>query len=99
MADEAGSQPADAGGELCDSQRLTAPDVRNSRWQRSILADERTIPRLRQELCVDQSTQQCVTEVALQSPQTLRLCGSQPEAGHLDELSLNPLEYFIDPHG
>jgi len=99
MADEAGSQPAGAGGELCDSQRSTAPDVRNPGWPRPVLSDERTIPRLRQKLCVDQCAQQRVADVALQPPQALRLRGGQPKARHLDELSLNPLEYFIDPHG
>jgi hypothetical protein len=99
LADEAGSQPADAGGQLGNSQSLTAPDVRNPRWQRSVLANEGTIPRLRQELCVDQCTKERVTDITLQPPQALCLCGCQTEARHLDELSLNPLEHFIDPHG
>jgi hypothetical protein len=99
LADEAGSQPVGAGGQLSDSQPLTAPDVGNPRWQRSVLADERTIPRLRQELCVDQCTKERVTDIAIQSPQTLCLRGSQTEARHFDELSLYSLEHVIDTHG
>jgi len=98
MADEAGSQPAGAGGVLCDSQPLTAPDVRNPRWQRSVQADEGAVPRLRQEFCVDQCAEERVTHIALQAPQALRLRGSQTEARHLDELPLDPLEHFIDAH-
>jgi hypothetical protein len=55
LADEAGSQPAGTGGlYLCDSQRLTAPDVPDPGRSCALLADERTIPGLRQELCIDQ---------------------------------------------
>jgi hypothetical protein len=77
---------------------MTAPDVRNARWQRPVLTNERTITRLRQKLCIDQSAQERVAHIPLQAPQALRLCGGQPKARHLDELSLDPLEHFIDPH-
>jgi len=78
---------------------LTAPDVRDPRWQRSVLADEGTVPRLRQELCVDQCAEKRVTNIALQAPQALCLRGCQTEARHFDELPLYSLEHFIDAHG
>jgi hypothetical protein len=77
---------------------MTAPDVRDPRWQRPVLTDERAIPGLRKKLCVDQSAQERVANISLQAPQALCLCGGQSKARHLDELSLDPLEHFIDPH-
>jgi hypothetical protein len=54
---------------------------------------------LRQELGIYEGAKQRVTNIALQSPQTLRLRGGQSEPRHLDELSLYSLEHFIDEHG
>jgi hypothetical protein len=54
---------------------------------------------LRQEFCVDQGAQERVTDIALESPQALCLCGGQTEARHLDEFPLDSLEHVIDAHG
>jgi hypothetical protein len=78
---------------------VTAPTVRNPRWQGAVLADKRSVSRLRQELGIHEGTKQRITNVALQSPQTLCLCGGQSEPRHFDEFPLYSLEHFIDEHG
>jgi hypothetical protein len=78
---------------------MTAPTVRNPRWQGAVLADKRSVSRLRQELGIHEGTKQRITKVALQSPQTLCLWGGQSEPRHLDEFPLYSLEHFIDEHG
>ena len=75
---------------------MTAPTVRNPRWQGAVLADKRSVSRLRQELGIHEGTKQRITKVALQSPQTLCLWGGQSEPRHLDEFPLYSLEHFID---
>lgn len=94
------SRPAPVGKKLRYSECLTTPTiVLGPHRQRSILADERAVAGLRQELCVHECAQQGVTHITIQSPQALGLGSGQPEARHLYEFALNPLQNIIDAHG
>lgn len=60
-------------------------------------ADERAVASLQQKARIDKRAQNRVAELGLEPTQTLRLCGRQPETGHLDELTLDSAEGFFDP--
>lgn len=60
-------------------------------------ADERAVAGLQEKSRVHKRTKNRVAELGVESPQALRLCGCQPEAGHLDELTLDSAERFFDP--
>jgi len=98
-ADEAGSQLTGIGGSnLRYGESLSAvnvPDrIRASSFQPHIGA----IARLREKLRVHECTKQCVAHVALQTPQSLSLCGRQSKSRHFYVLTLNPLKHVVDTH-
>ena len=103
VADEAGSQPAGAGGDaprysLSDRQALAVALAVNSCRSCSFQSDESAVSGLQQEFRVDERSQQGVSNVAVEAPQPLCLCRRQAKSRHFDELTLYPLEHFIDSH-
>jgi hypothetical protein len=95
LADKAGvSRPApvgDLGGCPLSVRRLF-------RHPRTFRADEPAIPGLHQEPGVDQRPEQRRANVAFEAPEPPGLSRSQTQTRHFHELSLHPLENFIDTH-
>jgi hypothetical protein len=56
---------------------------------------ECAVPGAKQELRVNESTEQRVTRSAVESPEPLRLRRRQTQSGHLDVLALNASQYVI----
>ena len=59
-------------------------------------ADERAVAGPQKKSRIYQRAKDRVAELGVESPQALRLRGCQPEAGHLDELTLDSPERFFD---
>jgi hypothetical protein len=60
-------------------------------------ADERAVTSPEKKSRVDERAENRIAELGFESPQALRLRGRQPEARHLDELTLDSAERFFDP--
>jgi hypothetical protein len=54
-----------------------------------------TISCAKQELGIDQSTEQRITRSAVETPKPLRLSRRQSQSGHLDVLALNASQYVV----
>jgi hypothetical protein len=53
------------------------------------------ISRAKQELGIDQSTEQRITRGPVETPKPLRLRRRQSQSGHLDVLALNASQYVV----
>lgn len=60
-------------------------------------ADERAVAGLQEKSRIDECAKNRVAELGVEPSQALCLRGCQPEAGHLDELTLDSAERFFDP--
>jgi hypothetical protein len=104
MADEAGCQPVGTGG--CNCYKLlgnrlglsASGGVREPGWTGAIIPNERAVARLQKESGVHERAQQGVTNLALETPQALRLRCCQPKSRHLNEFALDSLQHVIDTH-
>jgi hypothetical protein len=94
------SRPAPVGETTPSSYRRRARPLR--RWYprrtRSIHADKRAVASLREKLGFDQCREQRIADVAIQTPQALRLRGCQPKTRHFYELALYSLKHVLDTH-
>ena len=96
LADEAGSQPTGNGGLYLNGHSLSVRDVFPG--VRTFVADKRAVPGLNQEAGIDDGPEQRRANVTLETPEPTSLSRGQAEAGHFHELTLDPLENFIDTH-
>jgi hypothetical protein len=56
------------------------------------------ISRLRKKFRVNEGAEQCIADVALESPQALGLRSRQTKPGHLYEFALDSLEHVVNTH-
>ncbi len=63
----------------------------------AVLTDEGAVASLGEEPRIDKSAKHSVARRCIQSPQAPRLFGGQPQSGHLEKLTANPPDYFLNP--
>jgi hypothetical protein len=102
LADEAGCQRAGTGGNRnwlrSDCQRRPLAGHKLP-WTSSVRPNECALAGLRQETRLYKGAEQRVAHFSVKPPQALRLCCSEPQSRHFDELPLNPLKHLVDAHG
>ena len=61
-----------------------------------VVADEGAVTSAREEPCVDQRAEHRVARGRVEPPEPLRLLRRQPQPRHLEELSSNASNHFLD---
>jgi hypothetical protein len=84
--------------------RLVRKELHRPAWQVDLLSPngssligphECAVAGAKQELGVNECTEQRITRGAVETPEPLRLRGRQSQSGHLDVLALNASQYVV----
>src|SRR4051812_49338321 len=86
-----GSGACASHGTCCYRSAATSASI----WRVAVVEHERAVARLRQEAVVNECAEHFVARHFVEAPQAPRLLGSQPQSGHLEELTAHAADDIL----